>query len=137
MRLFSDRAIDYFRSANADDRRYLLFNPITKMKVTTEAEHVVALLGYVTWTRYSNIMPKGMYDKVNILTAGIGTGPYKLTEFVPDDHAIMTGFAEYRGQPVLLLGHVKGGDTKEKIFRNFGYARPEGYRKSLRAMRLA
>jgi acetyl-CoA carboxylase carboxyl transferase subunit alpha len=54
-----------------------------------------------------------------------------------DDHAIMTGFAEYKGQPVLLVGHVKGGDTKEKIFRNFGYARPEGYRKALRAMRLA
>src|SRR5919206_1488520 len=54
-----------------------------------------------------------------------------------DDHAIMTGFAEYRGQPVLLVGHVKGSDTKEKIFRNFGYARPEGYRKALRAMRLA
>src|SRR3954465_5050074 len=54
-----------------------------------------------------------------------------------DDHAIMTGFAEYRRQPVLLVGHVKGGDTKEKIFRNFGYARPEGYRKALRAMRLA
>jgi len=54
-----------------------------------------------------------------------------------DDHAIMTGFADYKGQPVLLLGHVKGGDTKEKIFRNFGYARPEGYRKALRAMRLA
>ena len=49
----------------------------------------------------------------------------------------MTGFAEYHGQPVLLVGHVKGGDTKEKIFRNFGYARPEGYRKALRAMRLA
>jgi acetyl-CoA carboxylase carboxyl transferase subunit alpha len=54
-----------------------------------------------------------------------------------DDHALMTGFAEYRGQPVLLVGHVKGGDTKEKIFRNFGYARPEGYRKALRAMHLA
>ena len=55
-----------------------------------------------------------------------------------DDHAIMTGFAEYKGQPVLLVGHVKGGeDTKNKIFRNFGYARPEGYRKALRAMRLA
>jgi len=54
-----------------------------------------------------------------------------------DDHAIMTGFAEYKGQSVLLLGHVKGGDTKEKIYRNFGYARPEGYRKALRAMRLA
>jgi acetyl-CoA carboxylase carboxyl transferase subunit alpha len=54
-----------------------------------------------------------------------------------DDTAIMTGFADYKGQPVLLVGHVKGGDTKDKIFRNFGYARPEGYRKALRAMRLA
>jgi acetyl-CoA carboxylase carboxyl transferase subunit alpha len=54
-----------------------------------------------------------------------------------DDHAIMTGFAEYHGAPVLLVGHVKGTDTKDKIFRNFGYARPEGYRKAMRAMRLA
>ena len=54
-----------------------------------------------------------------------------------DDHALMTGLAEYHGEPVLLVGHVKGKDTKEKIFRNFGYARPEGYRKALRAMRLA
>ena len=54
-----------------------------------------------------------------------------------DDHAIMTGFADYKEQPVLLVGHVKGGATKEKIYRNFGYARPEGYRKALRAMRLA
>ncbi|GAA0617515.1 acyl-CoA dehydrogenase [Kutzneria viridogrisea] len=45
MRLFSDRAVDYFRSANPEDRRYLLFNPITKMKVTTEAEAVLALIG--------------------------------------------------------------------------------------------
>ena len=41
MKLFSDRAIDYFRSAGPDDRRYLLYNPITKMKVTTEGERVV------------------------------------------------------------------------------------------------
>ena len=54
-----------------------------------------------------------------------------------DDHAIVTGFADYHDRPVLLVGHDKGGDTKEKIFRNFGYARPEGYRKALRAMRLA
>ncbi len=47
MRLFSDRAIDYFRSASPDDRRYLLFNPVTKMKVTTEAEVVMALLADV------------------------------------------------------------------------------------------
>lgn len=54
-----------------------------------------------------------------------------------DDHAIMTGFATYHEQPVLVVGHVKGTDTKQKIFRNFGYARPEGYRKALRAMQLA
>src|SRR3954463_14015983 len=54
-----------------------------------------------------------------------------------DAHAIMAGFAAYHGAPVLVVGHVKGRDTKDKIFRNFGYARPEGYRKALRAMRLA
>jgi len=54
-----------------------------------------------------------------------------------DDHAIMTGFAEFKHQPALIVGHVKGTDTKDKIFRNFGYARPEGYRKALRAMRIA
>ncbi|MFB9905472.1 acyl-CoA dehydrogenase family protein [Allokutzneria oryzae] len=44
MKLFSDRAVDYFRSATAEDRRYLLFNPITKMKVTSEGERVIDLL---------------------------------------------------------------------------------------------
>jgi acetyl-CoA carboxylase carboxyl transferase subunit alpha len=55
-----------------------------------------------------------------------------------DDHAIVTGTAVYKGQPVLVVGHHKGGaDTKQKIYRNFGYAKPEGYRKALRGMRLA
>jgi acetyl-CoA carboxylase carboxyl transferase subunit alpha len=56
-----------------------------------------------------------------------------------DDHAIVAGFARYKGEHVLVVGHHKGegGDTKQKIFRNFGYARPEGYRKALRAMKLA
>ncbi len=55
-----------------------------------------------------------------------------------DDHAVVAGFARYKGEPVLLVGHHKGGgDTKQKIFRNFGYAKPEGYRKALRAMKLA
>jgi len=55
-----------------------------------------------------------------------------------DDHAIVTGLARYKDRPVLVVGHQKGGaDTKEKIFRNFGYARPEGYRKALRAMKIA
>ncbi len=54
-----------------------------------------------------------------------------------DDHAIVCGFADYRGQPIAVVGHQKGGDTKQKIYRNFGYARPEGYRKALRIMQLA
>jgi acetyl-CoA carboxylase carboxyl transferase subunit alpha len=55
-----------------------------------------------------------------------------------DDHAVITGLARYKDQAVLVVGHHKGGgDTKQKIFRNFGYARPEGYRKALRAMKLA
>jgi len=54
-----------------------------------------------------------------------------------DDQAIVAGFARYKDQPVLVVGHQKGRTTKEKIARNFGYARPEGYRKALRAMRMA
>jgi acetyl-CoA carboxylase carboxyl transferase subunit alpha len=54
-----------------------------------------------------------------------------------DDHAIVSGLATYREQPVAVVGHQKGRDTKQKIFRNFGYARPEGYRKALRVMQLA
>src|SRR6476659_3064385 len=54
-----------------------------------------------------------------------------------DDHAIVTGLAEYNGQPIAVVGHQKGRDTKQKIYRNFGYARPEGYRKALRVMQMA
>lgn len=54
-----------------------------------------------------------------------------------DDHAIVAGPALFHGQPVMVVGHQKGSDTKQKIYRNFGYARPEGYRKALRAMQLA
>jgi acetyl-CoA carboxylase carboxyl transferase subunit alpha len=54
-----------------------------------------------------------------------------------DDHAIVAGMACYKGQPIAYVGHQKGRDTKQKIFRNFGYARPEGYRKALRVMRMA
>lgn len=54
-----------------------------------------------------------------------------------DDHAIVAGMARYKGEPVMLVGQQKGRDTKQKIYRNFGYAKPEGYRKALRAMKLA
>ena len=54
-----------------------------------------------------------------------------------DDHAIVGGLARFNGQPVMVIGHQKGSDTKEKLLRNFGMPRPEGYRKALRLMRLA
>ena len=54
-----------------------------------------------------------------------------------DDAAIVCGFGTFRGRPVLVIGHQKGRTTKEKIHRNFGMPRPEGYRKALRGMQLA
>ena len=54
-----------------------------------------------------------------------------------DDHAIVGGMARFNGQPVMVIGHQKGSDTKEKLYRNFGMPRPEGYRKALRLMRMA
>jgi len=54
-----------------------------------------------------------------------------------DDKAIVTGFAFFHGESVAVIGHQKGRDTKSKIYRNFGYAKPEGYRKALRVMKLA
>jgi len=54
-----------------------------------------------------------------------------------EDAAIVAGFGMFSGRPVCVLGHQKGRDTKEKLHRNFGMPRPEGYRKALRIMRLA
>ena len=70
---------------------------------------------------------------------------YLFTDFVElhgdrrfaDDHAIVTGTALYKGKPILVVGHQKGSDTKQKIYRNFGYARPDGYRKAMRTMEMA
>ncbi len=54
-----------------------------------------------------------------------------------DDPAIVGGFATFRGRSVVVVGHQKGRGTKERIYRNFGQPRPEGYRKALRIFRLA
>lgn len=54
-----------------------------------------------------------------------------------DDPAIICGLAKLDSEPVVIIGHQKGRDTKEKIYRNFGMPRPEGYRKALRVMKLA
>jgi acetyl-CoA carboxylase carboxyl transferase subunit alpha len=54
-----------------------------------------------------------------------------------DDKALITGLAKFRGRPVAIIGHQKGRDTKQRIDRNFGQPKPEGYRKALRIMELA
>lgn len=54
-----------------------------------------------------------------------------------DDPAIIGGLARLEGEPLVVIGHQKGRDTRAKVFRNFGMARPEGYRKALRLMQLA
>jgi acetyl-CoA carboxylase carboxyl transferase subunit alpha len=67
------------------------------------------------------------------------------TEFTPlagdrnfaDDHSVMGGIARFNDIPVMVIGHEKGNDTKSRIARNFGMARPEGYRKAIRLMDLA
>ena len=67
------------------------------------------------------------------------------TEYTPlagdrnfaDDHAVMGGLARFNDQPVMVIGHEKGNDTKSRIERNFGMARPEGYRKAIRLMHMA
>ncbi|PVA07309.1 acetyl-CoA carboxylase carboxyltransferase subunit alpha [Thalassorhabdomicrobium marinisediminis] len=67
------------------------------------------------------------------------------TEYTPlagdrnfaDDHAVMGGLARFNDTPVMVIGHEKGNDTKSRIERNFGMARPEGYRKAIRLMDMA
>jgi acetyl-CoA carboxylase carboxyl transferase subunit alpha len=54
-----------------------------------------------------------------------------------DDPALVSGFAFFHGQPVCIVGHQKGRDTKQKIYRNFGMPKPEGYRKAMRVMEMA
>lgn len=54
-----------------------------------------------------------------------------------DDKALITGLAKFHGRPIAVVGHQKGRDTKQRLLRNFGQPKPEGYRKALRVMQLA
>ena len=70
---------------------------------------------------------------------GIFTGFEELhgDRFFGDDKSIIGGMAYFEGKPVMVIGQQKGRDTKEKLLRNFGMPKPEGYRKALRLMQLA
>lgn len=104
----------------------------------------------------SKQLTKGIYAKLTpwqcVLVARHPNRPYTLdylrhifTDFeelhgdrnFAEDPAIVGGLARFEGHPCLVIGHQKGRDTKEKILRNFGMPKPEGYRKALRLMKLA
>src|SRR6188768_2311360 len=76
-----------------------------------------------------------MLDYVERLFAGF-TEVFGDRRFA-DDKAIVAGFGFFHDEPVAIVGHQKGRDTKQKIYRNFGYAKPEGYRKALRMLKMA
>ncbi|MDD5544440.1 MAG: acetyl-CoA carboxylase carboxyltransferase subunit alpha [Acidobacteriia bacterium] len=124
---------------------------IKKLSPGDESEREIALLqariDRVKREVYSKLTP---WQKVQL--ARHPKRPYTLdyiqdifTDFIElhgdrrfaDDHAVVCGMANFHGQPVMVLGQQKGRDTKQKIFRNFGQPKPEGYRKALRVMKIA
>lgn len=113
----------------------------------SEIQKLEKRLSQVTTETFSHLTP---WQKT--LVARHATRPYTLdfisylfTGFVEihgdrkfgDDAAVVSGFAQFGNIPCAIIGHQKGRDTKEKIVRNFGMPRPEGYRKALRVMKLA
>ncbi|HVR41520.1 MAG TPA: acetyl-CoA carboxylase carboxyltransferase subunit alpha [Thermoanaerobaculia bacterium] len=113
----------------------------------TQIAELQEKLGKVSTEIYSNLTP---WQKT--LVARHGQRPYTLDyiallfeEWIEihgdrkfaDDAAIVAGFGRFRGTPCCVVGHQKGRNTKEKILRNFGQPRPEGFRKALRVMKLA
>jgi len=93
------------------------------------------LIHDMSWLTKGEVKPKGLplmpAHQPRALKESRGARHYS------DDHAIVGGLARFNGQSVMVIGHQKGRDTKEKIRRNFGMPRPEGYRKALRLMQTA
>lgn len=111
--------IDALQSC-VDTKRQEIFNSLTRWQKAQVARHINRpfTLDYI----------KYLFTDFNELHGDRNFG---------DDHAIVGGLARFDGQPVMVVGHQKGRDTKEKVFRNFGMPNPEGYRKALRLFQMA
>src|SRR5688572_15808631 len=121
--------------------------PAIQSSIQTEIAELQSKLTRVSDEIYSNLTPwqktlvarhpqrPYTLDFINLLIEDWGeiAGDRKFG----DDPAIVAGFGRFRGIPVCVVGHQKGRNTKEKIIRNFGQPRPEGFRKALRVMKLA
>jgi len=64
------------------------------------------VIGYFAWQRYTPVTPANIYDKINVLTQGIGTGPYKLVEFVPNDRVVYQRFADHWNKDVPFIDEL-------------------------------
>ncbi len=106
--------------SKVEEKRREIFNNLTRWQKAQVARHINRpfTLDYI----------KHLFTDFNELHGDRNFG---------DDHAIVGGLARFDGQPVMVVGHQKGRDTKEKVFRNFGMPNPEGYRKALRLFRMA
>ncbi len=124
-----------------------LHNGVDQLDVSDELKKLRRKLADLNKSIYSKLTPWQI-----ALVARHPQRPYTLdyiggmfTEFVElhgdrgfsDDRAIVGGFARFDGKSCVVIGHQKGRDTKEKVARNWGMPRPEGYRKALRLMKLA
>src|ERR1700759_4196064 len=81
--------------------------------------------------------PKRPHTLDYIQTIFTGFSELHGDRFFGDDKSIIGGMALFAGKPVMVIGQQKGRDTKEKLLRNFGMPKPEGYRKAMRLMKLA
>lgn len=106
--------------SKVEEKRQEIFNNLTRWQKAQVARHINRpfTLDYI----------KYLFTDFNELHGDRNFG---------DDHAIVGGLARFDGQPVMVVGHQKGRDTKEKVFRNFGMPNPEGYRKALRLFQMA
>jgi acetyl-CoA carboxylase carboxyl transferase subunit alpha len=124
-----------------------LHNGVDQLDVSDELKKLKKKLNDLNKSIYSKLTPWQVAQ-----VARHPQRPYTLdyvqglfTEFVElhgdrafaDDKALVCGLAKFNGQSCMVIGHQKGRDTKEKVARNWGMPRPEGYRKALRAMKLA
>lgn len=117
------------------------------MNLTEEVARLEDKIGRLIQTTYTKLTPQ---QRVQV--ARHENRPHfrdyiaaMISDFTPlagdrlfgDDHALLGGLGRFRGQPVVILGHEKGHDLPTRLHHNFGMARPEGYRKAMRLMRMA
>ncbi len=123
---------------NLSDKHVDLGPEIAKLEDKLESMRSQVYANLSTWQRIQIARhPKRPYtmDYINMMSDDFME--IHGDRLFADDHAFITGFATIEGERVMVMGHQKGRDTAENVKRNFGCAHPEGYRKAMRAMRMA